>query len=158
MAKGLPNSIFIDFLCNWHSISVCLQASARENGQPCTQSLPVLEFNKKKNTFQMNILSSSLFLFLSLFFLLPWCPLLSYFPLLNAFHPHFQTEACMVNITVCATRLSHRWLWEKKKNSTFHLSSWLESHLDKSSVFFWKKKKKAQTKHNSRWPCPRIHH
>lgn len=27
-------------------------------------------------------------------------------------------------------------LGKEKKNSTFHLSSWLESHLDKSSVFF----------------------
>lgn len=35
---------------------------------------------------------------------------------------------------------------KRKKNCTFHLSSWLESHLDKSSVFFWKKKNKAQTK------------
>lgn len=111
----------------------------------------------KKNTFQMNALSSSLFLFLSLFFLLSWCPLLPSFSLLNAFHPHFKTEAHTVNITVCGTWLSHRWLWEKKKkNCTFHLSSWLESHLDKSSVFFWKKKN--TNKANSRWPCPRIHH
>lgn len=45
-------------------------------------------------------------------------------------------------------------LGKEKKNCTFHLSSWLESHLDKSSVFFWKKKKQSTNKANSRWPCP----
>lgn len=62
-------------------------------------------------------------------------------------YPHFKTEAHTVNITVCGTWLSHRWLWEKKKKlhiSPFKLA-WI-SFRQKLSIFLEKKTKHKQSK------------
>lgn len=125
-------------------ILVCLQASARENGQPCTQSFPVSEFNKKK--YLPNERPFFLIVPLSL-------PLLSAF-LVSSPSLFFSTQCLPPPLQNRSTHCKYYSVWKlavtsmtlgkEKKNCTFHLSSWLESHLDKSSVFFWKKKK---TKH-----------
>lgn len=88
----------------------------------------------------MNTLSPSLFSFLSLFFCLFYASLLPSCPPLNASHPPLQNRCIH-------SRYYSMWkpvftgchaddFRKRKKNRTFHLSSWLESHLDKSLVIF----------------------
>lgn len=152
--KGLPNSIFIDFLCNWHSISVCLQASARENGQPCTQSFLVSEFNNKKKSSKWtpflphcSSLSPSSFCFL--------CVSLLPSPLPNALYPSFKIEACMVDITICGKPVftgCHIDDFRKRKKIA-HFTFQVGLNLIGTKAQYFSRKKKPKPKQNITWGC-----
>lgn len=87
--KGLLNSIFIDFFCNWHSILVCLQASEGENGE--SMYTASWGWNLiKKNSPEWASFHPLLFLFVSSLYSLPsLCLFPSFLPPSPPFSPSF---------------------------------------------------------------------